>query len=93
MPKTRSDTLQLAECLDLAAAAPLRAEILARRGSPLVIDGSRVQRAGGLCLQVLLAARSTWRSDEQSFSLTGASPDFRNCLERSGAGDMIEGIG
>jgi chemotaxis protein CheX len=93
MPKTRSDTLQLADCLDLAAAAPLKAEIVARRGAPLVVDGSRVQRVGGLCLQVLLAARSTWRSDEQAFTVTGASPDFRNCLERAGAGDLIEGIG
>jgi chemotaxis protein CheX len=91
MPQKRSHTLQLAECLDLAAAAPLRDEILEQRGSALVLDGSRVQRLGGLCLQVLLAARATWAADEKPFRVADATPEFRNCLERVGAESLIEG--
>ena len=82
--------LSLAETLDLAAAAPLQTEILGLRGAPLTVDASGVRRVGGLCLQVLLAARTAWRSDDQAFGIADASPEFRNSLERVGAGDLIE---
>lgn len=83
--------LILAETLDLAAVAPLRGEILGVRGAALAIDASRVQRIGGLCLQVLLAARAAWRSDDKAFAISDASPEFKNSLERAGAGDLLEG--
>ena len=92
MEQLESRTMQLAENLDLAAAAPLKAELLGLRGAPLALDASRVQRIGGLCLQVLLAAQATWVADDQPFSVADASPDFQTCLERMGAGDLIEGI-
>ncbi len=92
MEQIEPHVLQLAENLDLAAAASLKAEILGMRGAPLALDASRVQRIGGLCLQVLLAARATWITDDQPFSVAEPSPDFQTCLERMGAGDLIEGI-
>jgi chemotaxis protein CheX len=84
-------TLILAESLDLPTATALRAEILGLRGAPVTLDASSVQRIGGLCLQVLLAARAAWRADDKAFSITGASPEVRNTLERVGAGDLVEG--
>jgi len=56
--------------LDIRAAAPLKAEILGLRGQPLTLDASAVERLGGLCLQVLLSARSTWAADGQALTVT-----------------------
>jgi chemotaxis protein CheX len=56
--------------LDIRAAAPLQAEILASRGQPLTLDASAVERLGGLCLQVLLSARATWAADGQALTVT-----------------------
>ncbi|MHB1304126.1 MAG: STAS domain-containing protein [Acidiphilium sp.] len=53
--------------LDLKAASPLAASLLARRGADIEIDGSAVERLGGQCLQVLLAARASWVADGQDF--------------------------
>jgi len=91
MKSAKPQLLTLGESLDLAAAAPLRAEILGLRGGPLTLNASGVLRVGGLCLQVLLAARTAWKLDDKAFSVADASPEFRNCLERVGAGNLIEG--
>lgn len=56
--------------LDIRAAGPLQAEILGLRGQPLTLDASAVERLGGLCLQVLLSARSTWAADGQALTVT-----------------------
>ena len=53
------ESLALAPILDLKAAGPLRGALLERRGHPLELDAADVQRLGGLCLQVLLAAAAT----------------------------------
>ncbi len=60
---SQTNELQLPAVLDLTAAAPLAQSILSWRGNDLSIDGSRVQRVGTQCLQVLLAAAATWRMD------------------------------
>lgn len=91
MKSATPQVLTLVESLDLAAAGPLRDEILGLRGGPLTLNASSVMRVGGLCLQVLLAARTAWKSDDKAFSVADASPEFRNTLERVGAGDLIEG--
>lgn len=81
--------LELPSALDLAAAAPLLAELRARRGGPLVLDGSDVQRIGGLCLQVLLAAQEAWRADECEFRLR-ASDAMAQGLRQMGANQLFE---
>ena len=68
--------LQLEPVLDLGAAERLHAELTGVRGRPLDIDASQVERLGGLCLQVLLSARATWRADGQPARITQASPAF-----------------
>lgn len=68
--------LQLPEILDLTAAAPLAQSFLAHRGSDLSVDASQVRRVGAQCLQVMLAAWSTWKADGVRVSLDAPSEEF-----------------
>ncbi len=81
--------LELPGVLDLAAAAPLLAELRAHRGGALTLDGSNVQRLGGLCLQVLLAAHEAWRADGCEFRLQ-TSDAMAQGLRQMGANEMLE---
>jgi chemotaxis protein CheX len=76
--------LVLADSLDLTAAAPLAAELLAARGKPAILDASGVQRLGAQCLQVLLAARALWSSDGQPWRLIDPSPEFTDAATLMG---------
>jgi chemotaxis protein CheX len=81
--------LRLAPVLDLNAAAPLKAAFLEHRGEPLEVDASQVQRLGGLCLQVLIAARHGWAEDGRPLSITPRSPAFDEALGLFGAADQF----
>jgi chemotaxis protein CheX len=70
--------LQLEPVLDLGAAERLHGQLMALRGQPLEIDASQVERLGGLCLQVLLSARNTWRADSQPAVISQASTAFED---------------
>lgn len=74
--------------LDLRAAAPLREAFLERQGADLVVDASRVERIGGLCLQVLLSARETWRVDGLNLSVQHLGEELRGQLRLLGASDL-----
>lgn len=76
--------LQLPEVLDLKAAGPLAAELLNRRGEEISIDASRVRRLGGQCLQVLLSAAMTWRTNEIPLAFVDPSPEILEGLRRLG---------
>jgi chemotaxis protein CheX len=80
-----STELVLAEVLDLGAAAPLLASLLAIRGRDARLDASEVQRVGGQCLQVLLSAAATWRADGVCLSLDTPSTAFAEQLALLGA--------
>ena len=82
--------LVLTEVLDLNAVSPLKAQILALRGSALEVDASAVRRLGGLCLQVLLAAKAAWDADGQAFSVTNASESFAEASRLFGAKDALQ---
>lgn len=69
----KAETLRLPPILDLKAAAPLREQLLELKGKPVELDGTDVQRLGGLCLQVLLSARESWGQDGVPFGLASAS--------------------
>lgn len=71
-----SAAISLPAVLDLRAAEPLKAQILAVRGQPLTLDAASVERLGGLCLQVLLSARQTWAADGQALEIAPASDAF-----------------
>lgn len=83
-----SAEVRLPAVMDLNAAAPLAAELLALRGRPVRLDASSVERLGGLCLQVLLSARATWAADGVSLSLEQASTALRDALGLAGAAGL-----
>jgi chemotaxis protein CheX len=66
--------LELPPALDLNAAGPLVEALQKHLGEELVIDGSKVQRMGASCLQVLLAAARTWANDGVSLALDNPTP-------------------
>ena len=78
-------TLSLPETLDLKAAGPLKTAFMERRGSPVEIEAGQVRRLGGLCLQVLLAARKAWADDGKPFSIMGPSEAFLETTRLFGA--------
>ena len=81
-------TIILAQNLDLKAASSLQSELLAQRHGPVLIDGSQVQRLSGLCLQVLLSAKSTWAGDGERMSFQNLSPALSDALRLFGAKDL-----
>jgi chemotaxis protein histidine kinase CheA/anti-anti-sigma regulatory factor len=81
---TPARMLQLAEVLNLSAAAPLAKALTQMRGADAVIDASQVQRAGAQCIQVLLSAASTWSAEGASLRIINRSDDFIACLQLVG---------
>ncbi len=82
------EIIVLPETLDLLAAAPLAAALLAKRGQDVGIDGDAVRRLGGQCLQVLLAARASWQADGRFFRILTASAELAQGLAQLGAADL-----
>ena len=68
--------MQLPSTLDLAAAAPLWARMRDAKGQPLALDASDVERLGGVCLQVLLAAKAQCTAGGVSFQVDNPSEAF-----------------
>ena len=77
-------TLTLPARLDLTAARRLTRELRDRSGSPLQIDASGVEVLGGLCLQVLLAARQQWHDRQLALVLSARSAAFDAALVHFG---------
>lgn len=75
--------------LDYRAVAPLRDALLERRGGPLEVDASRVEKMGALCLQVLVAARRAWSGDHVPFGFGARSAAFESSVAAFGAGEAL----
>jgi chemotaxis protein CheX len=84
----KSTTLRLSAVLDLKAAAPLKADLLAAKGESIEIDASQVQRLGGLCLQLLLSAQRSWATDGKTLRVINPSTDFADGLALFGAASL-----
>ncbi|WP_312780798.1 STAS domain-containing protein [Brevundimonas sp.] len=80
-----SGLITLPAVLDLRAAEPLKAQLLAVRGQETALDASAVERLGGLCLQVLLSALATWRADGQALTFINVSEAFASQWSALGA--------
>ncbi len=78
--------------LGLTEAEPLAALLLSRRGTPLILDGSAVERLGAQCLQVLLAARQTWETDGQPFRIETPSHAFTEAAHIFGATSLAHSL-
>jgi chemotaxis protein CheX len=85
--------VQLPAVLDLQQAGPLREQLLGLRGEPVIIDGSAVERLGGLCLQVLISAQQTWARDGLSLVIDQASDAFADQWNAFGAPPAASGQG
>jgi chemotaxis protein CheX len=81
------DGFDLPAILDMQATAMLLEKFLAKRGADLRVGAGDVQRVGGQCLQILLAARTAWEADGNSLSFADMSPEFTAALETLGASD------
>lgn len=81
--------LSLASVLDLPAAVPLHAVLLAHRGDDLDVDCANVERIGGLCLQLLMSARLTWRLDHKRFRMINVSEPCRDALSLAQANAVL----
>jgi chemotaxis protein CheX len=76
--------IELPETLDMPAASSLAESFAKLVGEPLAVDASRVQRLGASCLQVLLAAARTWKTEGDALSLVEPSPRFLEDLNLLG---------
>lgn len=80
--------MRLSPILDLSAAGPLWFDLCAVRGQAVALDASAVERIGGLCLQVLLAAKAQWQADGVEFSIDNPSQSFLDGLGLMAAHDL-----
>ncbi len=86
-PAPQSDApsvLPLPEYLELSAATPLARALLERRGAPIVLDASSVQRLGAQCIQVLLSAKRTWSEDRLPLTIVNCAPRMIEDLQTLG---------
>lgn len=88
-----SASLSLPAILDLAQAETLKAALLPMRGQSVVIDASRVERLGGLCLQVLISAQKTWASDGHVLKIDDVSREFADQWKAFGAASAETPVG
>jgi chemotaxis protein CheX len=80
----RTKTLVLPADLDGVAAVSLYEALTASVGTDLFVDGSHVERIGGLCLQILLSAANSWKVDGGELGLANPSLDLIEGLELLG---------
>ena len=77
-------TLSLDNVLDLNAAGSLHSQLMAERGSDLVIDASAVERVGALCIQVLMSAAKTWQEEKHSLTFAQMSEALMKTMQLAG---------
>lgn len=85
--------MQLVSNLDLAAARSLWAQLCAARRQPIALDASSVERLGGLCLQVLVAAKRAWQDDGVSFAIVQPSQSFTDAVRLMAADELMTAEG
>lgn len=76
--------LSLDKVLDLNEAGNLHGKLMNLRGSDLTIDGSAVERAGALCIQVLMSAAKTWEEERLSFTFSKMSDALAKTMQLIG---------
>lgn len=82
------ERIVLPPVLGLKEAGAVREQFLAMRGKAVEVDGSQVERLGGLGLQVLLSARATWRQDGQPLRFVDPSEAFGSGITLFGAASL-----
>ncbi len=80
MASATSTSYMLPDELSVMAAGRLSTDLADRRGSAIALNAGAVSFVGGLCLQVLAAARAAWVADGQPFSIENPSEAFTKDL-------------
>jgi chemotaxis protein CheX len=70
------DVLKLPAKMDVTGARAFCETLLAKRGSPVQIDASSVEKAGALAIEVLLSGARQWAEDGLSFHIVAVSEAF-----------------
>lgn len=78
------DVLNLPDKIDVAGARALSETLLARRGAPVTIDASAVQKIGALAVEVLLSGARQWSEDGHPFRVIEASDALTGALQGLG---------
>jgi chemotaxis protein CheX len=76
--------LNLDKVLDLNEATSLHGKLMALRGHDVSIDASGVERAGALCIQVLMSAAKTWQQDNKAFKFSKISDGLTKTMQLIG---------
>ena len=84
--------MDLPSVLDLSAASSIKTELNGLRGKSLELDASGVERLGGICLQVLLAARAAWEADGNEFRIANPSEAFIKNARLMAANELVEQV-
>ncbi len=82
--KKRPRRLQLTQDLDSSQVQSLLDQLAKKRGNPLQINASKVERLGAPCAQVLVAAARTWREEMQVLQIVQPSASFNEGLDLMG---------
>jgi chemotaxis protein CheX len=76
--------LSLEKVLDLNEASALHGKLMSMRGSDVAVDASSVERAGALCVQVLMSAAKTWEEEKHSFTFSKISDALAKTMQLIG---------
>lgn len=85
-------SMELPAILDLNAAAIVHHELNNLRGKAVELDASGVERLGGVCLQLLLAARAAWAADGNGFKIANHSEAFAASARLMAAVELLENV-
>ena len=66
--------------LNAAAAGPLYKSLSEFKHGDVLVDASLVRHLGAQCLAILLSAHDSWKREDRSFRIAGASENFRETL-------------
>ena len=81
--------LDLPERMDSSVAKDLYSTIDSFKGTDVALNGQNVRDIGGLCLQVLIAAKEEWSREDKTFRIHDASEELQSFLTSVGRGDLI----
>lgn len=78
------NVVKLPEVLDVVRTRAVFEDLMCRRGSPVIIDASDVEKASALAIEVLISGRLQWAADGQSFDMTRISDAFSEAWSELG---------
>lgn len=81
--------IDLPERLDSSVARDLYTQINEHAGASIRFNGAEVSHIGGLCLQVLIAAKDEWSRQSLSLDIQSSSETLQSFLTMIDRDDLI----